>query len=123
VTATSPLRDALADALPERPFTVRFWDGASLPSTNGSGGPTFTVRSPLALSHMLRSPGQLGLGRAYVSGELAVDDIDKVIELLATWQPPPVDRAAQARLALAAAQAAGIQKPPTPPRSELRPRG
>jgi cyclopropane-fatty-acyl-phospholipid synthase len=121
---TAPLRSQLEATLPQRPFTLRFWDGTELPATTGNGaGPTFTVRSPKALGHALRAPGQLGLGRAYVSGELAVDDIDKVIELLATWQPPPVDRAAQARLALAAARAAGVQAPPKPPRAELRPRG
>jgi cyclopropane-fatty-acyl-phospholipid synthase len=121
---TAPLRTQLETALPERPFTLRFWDGTELPATSSNGsGPTFTVRSPKAVAHALRAPGQLGLGRAYVSGELEVDDIDKVIELLATWQPPPVDRGAQARLALAAARAAGIQRPPTLPRAELRPRG
>jgi cyclopropane-fatty-acyl-phospholipid synthase len=118
---TGPLRDQLATALPERPFTVRFWDGTDLPSTNGNGaGPTFTVRSPKALAHALRAPGQLGLGRAYVSGELEIDDVDQVIELLNAWKPPPVDRA---RLALAAARAAGLQLPPKPPQAELRPRG
>src|SRR3954465_5967408 len=121
---TTPLRNQIEAALPERPFTVRFWDGTDLPATSGNGsGPTFTVRSPKAVGHALRAPGQLGLGRAYVSGELEIDDIDRVIDLLATWQPPPVDRSAQAKLALAAAQAAGIQRPPTPPRAELRPQG
>ena len=119
--STGPLRDQLATALPERPFTVRFWDGTDLPATNGNGaGPTFTVKSPKALAHALRAPGQLGLGRAYVSGELEVDDIDQVIEVLNTWKPPRVDRA---RLALAAARAAGLQLPPKPPQAELRPRG
>ena len=42
-------------------------------------GPTFTVRSPRAVAHALRAPGQLGLGRAYVAGELEVDDIDAVM--------------------------------------------
>jgi cyclopropane-fatty-acyl-phospholipid synthase len=118
---TAPLRSQLEAALPDRPFTVEFWDGTQVPATTGNGaGPTFTVRSPKALGHALRAPGQLGLGRAYVSGELEVDDIDKVIEVLNSWQPPPVDRA---RLALAAARAAGVQLPPKPPQAELRPRG
>jgi cyclopropane-fatty-acyl-phospholipid synthase len=121
---TKPLRQELGRALPERPFTLRFWDGTEVPSTTGNGGgPTFTVRSPRALAHALRAPGQLGLGRAYVAGDLEIDDIDGVIELLSGWSPPPVERAAQARLALAAARAAGLQRPPRPPQAELRPRG
>lgn len=116
------LRDALEQALPQRPFAIRWWDGATSPSTNG-GGPTFTVRSPRALGHALRAPGQLGIGRAYVSGELAVDDLDAAIELLATWQPPPLDAAAKRRLVAAAVRAHGLALPPRPPAVELRPRG
>ena len=64
-------------------------------ATTGNG-PTLHVRSPAALAHALRAPGQLGLGRAYVSGEIEVDDLDAVIELLDEWQPPALDRAARA---------------------------
>ena len=71
---TAPLRAALADALPERPFTVSLWDGTEVPTT-GTDGPTFTARSPRALAHLLRAPGELGLGRAYVTGALDVDDL------------------------------------------------
>ena len=120
---TASLRGQLGDSLPERPFTVRFWDGTTLPATDGGAGPTFTVRSPRALAHAVRAPGQLGLGRAYVAGDLEIDDVDKLIELLATWKPPPLERRVQAKLALAAARAAGLQRPPAPPVSELRPRG
>lgn len=120
----APLTRELAAALPERPFRVTFWDGSELPATSGNGdGPTFAVRSPRALGHALRAPGQLGLGRAFVAGELEVDDIDKVIALLATWSPPPIEGAAKRRLALGAVRAAGLQRPPTPPVSELVPKG
>jgi len=119
---TKPFREELVRAIPSRPFTVELWDGTSLPSTNG-GGPTFEVRSPDAFAHALRAPGQLGLGRAYVSGALGVDDLDDALELLDGWEPPPLDRRAQARLALAAARASGLRRPPRAPRSELRPRG
>src|SRR5439155_3101513 len=64
-----------------------------------------------------------GLGRAFVSGELAVDDLDAVIALLATWRPPAIDASAKRRLVLAALRANGLTRPPTPPTSELRPRG
>jgi cyclopropane-fatty-acyl-phospholipid synthase len=122
LSTTAPIRAELASALPERPFTVEFWDGSELPSTNG-GGPRFSVRSPAAFAHALRAPGQLGLGRAYVSGELDVDDVDAVLEMLDSWQPPTLDRGARARLALAAARASGLQRPPRPPKAELQPRG
>jgi cyclopropane-fatty-acyl-phospholipid synthase len=122
LSSTEPIRTELQTALPERPFTVEFWDGTELPSTNG-GGPRFSVRSPAAFAHALRAPGQLGLGRAYVSGELEVDDVDAVLDLLDSWQPPALDRAARARLALAAARATGLRLPPRPPKAELQPRG
>jgi cyclopropane-fatty-acyl-phospholipid synthase len=118
---TAPLRSALAEALPERPFSVGFWDGSEVPGTEP--GPRFTVRSPRAVAHALYAPGQLGLGRAYVSGELDVDDIDAVIDLLQTWKPPSLDRATKARLALAAGRAMGLERPPERPQSELVPRG
>ncbi|HEX2708116.1 MAG TPA: hypothetical protein VHM66_08935, partial [Solirubrobacterales bacterium] len=100
---TAPLRREIETRLPERPFTVEFWDGTKLPSTTGEG-PTFSVRSPRAAAQVLRAPGQLGLGRAYVSGELEVDDIDAVIELLDGWKPPSLDGAEQQRPLVGAVQ-------------------
>jgi cyclopropane-fatty-acyl-phospholipid synthase len=120
--STAPLREALADALPERPFRVELWDGTELPSTS-SDGPVFSLRSPVALGHMLRAPGQLGLGRAYVAGALEVDDVDKVLALLDSYRPPPVDARARARLAAAAVRAGGLRKLPRTPSVELRPEG
>src|SRR6201994_322631 len=120
---TTPLRREIAARIPDRPFTVRFWDGTSLPATSGEDGPTFTVRSPRAAAHALRAPGQLGLGRAYVSGELEVDDIDAVIGLLDGWQPPSLAGADKRALALGAIRAAGLPRPPPPPAAELVPSG
>ncbi len=122
-STTAPLRAELADALPDRPFALRFWDGSTLPPTHGDGGPVFEARSPRAVAHALLAPGQLGLSRAYVAGELAVDDIDAVLDLLRDWSPPPVDRRRRMRLLLGAVRAAGLMRPPRPPAIELRPRG
>ena len=36
MSSTAPLREALAEALSDRPFTVRLWDGTALPATNGA---------------------------------------------------------------------------------------
>jgi cyclopropane-fatty-acyl-phospholipid synthase len=119
---TAPLLAEIERAIPERPFSIVLWDGSRVPSTDG-GGPTFTARSRSALAHVLRAPGQLGLGRAYVSGALEVDDIDAVLEVLGSWQPPALDGRDRARLMLAAARACGLVRPPSIPASELRPRG
>jgi len=117
------LRDELRRALPERPFRLRFWDGTELEPSDGAAPVTFTVRGPQALGHLLRAPGQLGIGRAYASGLLAPDDLDAALELLDTWTPPSLDRATRLRLATAAVRAMGLTPLPRPPVAELRPRG
>jgi cyclopropane-fatty-acyl-phospholipid synthase len=119
---TAPLRREIESRLPERPFTIEFWDGSRVPSTS-DGGPVFSVRSPKALAHALRAPGQLGIGRAYVSGELEVDDIDQVIRVLDGWQPPSLEGEGKRALLLGAVRAMGLTLPPPRPASELRPSG
>ncbi|HEY8303407.1 MAG TPA: cyclopropane-fatty-acyl-phospholipid synthase family protein [Solirubrobacteraceae bacterium] len=158
------MRRELAQALPDRVFTVRFWDGTELPATvahrngaNGAGGargagagaggaraeasdgrqesangngnegssagPTFIVRSPRAVAHVVRAPGELGLGRAYVAGDLEVDDLDRAIDLIDEFEEPRIDRATRARLAIAAIRACGLTLPPRAPKGELRLKG
>jgi cyclopropane-fatty-acyl-phospholipid synthase len=117
-----PFLRELEQAIPDRPFGVRLWDGSTLPATNGRG-PTFEVRSPDAFAHVVLSPGQLGLARAYVSGALDVDDLDSALELLDEWKSPELDRRERTRLGLAAARAFGLRRPPAAPKAELRLRG
>jgi cyclopropane-fatty-acyl-phospholipid synthase len=112
----------LAGALPERPFTLRFWDGSELPATD-AGAPTFTFRSPRALAHALRAPGELGMGRAYVSGLLEVDDLDAALRIFDTFQAPPLRMQDKLRLGRAMVRACGLTLPPRAPASELRLRG
>jgi cyclopropane-fatty-acyl-phospholipid synthase len=119
---TAPLREAMAEAIPDRPFTVAFWDGTQLPGTSADG-PTFTVRSPRALAYALSAPGELGIGRAYVSGALDVDDMDAAVEIVRGWTPPSFDKKTLARLALAAMRATGLTLPPPRPQAELVPEG
>jgi cyclopropane-fatty-acyl-phospholipid synthase len=119
---TAPLRRGIKRLFPERPFAIEFWDGTAVPATR-QGGPTFTVRSPRALAHALRAPGQLGLGRAYVSGELAVDDLDALVQLLDTWRPPTLNARSRVRLILAAVRATGAAVSLSAPAAELRLRG
>ena len=119
---TAPLRRAIERLIPDRPFAIEFWDGSAVRGTR-KGGPVFSVRSPRALSHALRAPGQLGLSRAYVSGELEVDDLDALTQLLYDWTPPALAARSRLALMLAAARAAGATPPRPAPAAELRPRG
>ncbi|MGH2945219.1 MAG: class I SAM-dependent methyltransferase [Solirubrobacteraceae bacterium] len=122
MTGPAALRAELERALRERPFGVRWWDGGLLPATTDHG-PVFDVRSAKAIGHLLRAPGQLGLGRAYVTGALDVDDMEAALELVDTWRPSPLDARQRARLAWAATRAAGLRGLPRPVASELRPHG
>jgi cyclopropane-fatty-acyl-phospholipid synthase len=117
-----PLRRELEAALPTRPFSLRFWDGGVLAATT-SGAPTLTVRSPKALAHLLRAPGELGLGRAYASGLIEADDLDAAIRVLDGFEPPRPGARQLVRVALALVRAIGLTLPPPAPPGELRLRG
>ena len=108
----------LARALPERPFTIEFWDGGRVPATV-PGTPTFFVRRPSAIAHALRSPGPLGLGRAYVEGSLETDDMDGAFLVVDDWVPPPIAAGDKARLLAALALAALPGGIPRRPSTEL----
>jgi cyclopropane-fatty-acyl-phospholipid synthase len=120
--STAPLRRKIETLFPERPFTIEFWDGTSVRAT-GDHGPVFTLRSPRAVSQALRAPGQLGISRAYVSGELEADDLDAVNRLIYEWTPPTLSARSRFGLMLAAARAARPSLRPLRPAAELRPRG
>src|SRR3954451_6558848 len=68
-----PVADALAQVL-QAPIRINAYDG----STAGPADADITidVRSSKALSHMISAPGELGLARAYVSGEMDVAGTD-----------------------------------------------
>jgi cyclopropane-fatty-acyl-phospholipid synthase len=69
--------DRLAQALgavlgtTELPVRLRGWDGSI---SGPAGAPVVAVRDRRALRRMFWSPGQLGLGRAYVAGEIDMED-------------------------------------------------
>ncbi|MBO3749782.1 class I SAM-dependent methyltransferase [Streptosporangiaceae bacterium NEAU-GS5] len=64
----APLLGALFDGEP--PIRVRMWDGEE---SGPAEAPTVILRDPLALRHLMWSPGELGLARAYVTGALDVE--------------------------------------------------
>jgi cyclopropane-fatty-acyl-phospholipid synthase len=122
LSQTAPLRRALTSSLPRRPFGVRFWDGTQVEPTE-PGSPTLTLRTPRALAHVLRAPGELGLGRAYVAGMLEVDDLEGALRMVDEFEPPDLTLGQRAGLALAVIRACGLVVPPPAPAGELRLRG
>jgi cyclopropane-fatty-acyl-phospholipid synthase len=65
----------------------------------------------------------MGLGRAYVDGSLAVDDLDGAFIVVDEWEPPPVSVRDRARLVLAIVAAAAPGGIPRRPSLELTLRG
>ncbi|MFJ7305285.1 class I SAM-dependent methyltransferase [Streptomyces sp. NPDC099088] len=52
------------------PVGLRVWDGSSAGPQNG---PVLVLRTPRAVRHLLRSPGEMGMARAYVTGGIDVE--------------------------------------------------
>src|SRR5437588_10583941 len=76
--ALAPLIRRLAgDPLPIR---VEFWDGSGMGPVDSAA--TVWFRTPQALQRLLTAPGELGLGRAYVAGEIDLEgDVDAVLTI------------------------------------------
>ena len=72
-TVADRLAEALAAVLgtTELPVRLRGWDGSI---SGPDGAPVVAVRSRKALRRLVWAPGQLGLGRAYVAGEIDMED-------------------------------------------------
>ncbi|GGW15369.1 cyclopropane-fatty-acyl-phospholipid synthase [Streptomyces capoamus] len=127
--AASRLR-SLAEQMLGAPLPLRLkaWDGSQ---AGPSDAPTLVVRNRRALRRMLFRPGELGLARAWVAGDLEVEgDLYAALDVLAglLWEreedarglvqavrDPGVRAAARELLKLA-----GPPVPPAPPREEIR---
>jgi len=111
------------------PVALRCWDGSTLGPEHSPC--TVVVRSPRALRRLLWAPNELGLGRAYVAGELDVEG-DLFAGFAALRDVVAArDEHAGVRLGpsgwgkvLAGAARAGVLGPPLPPpEQEARLRG
>jgi len=106
------------------PVRLRTWDDSEAGPVDG---PVLVARSPRALQQILWRPGELGLARACVSGDLDVegDLTDGLRRVRATAPRPGPFGLIKAGLgaAGAAARLGLLAPPPEPPRCELRVRG
>ncbi|ARF55665.1 SAM-dependent methyltransferase [Streptomyces gilvosporeus] len=117
------------------PVRIRAWDRSE---AGPPGAPVLVVRNRRALRRLLFKPGELGLARAWVAGDLDIEgDLYEALGLLAgmIWESPepaaPPQRAAALRALFrpevrAAAgeilSLVGLPLPPAPPAEEARPR-
>ncbi|MEU9702361.1 cyclopropane-fatty-acyl-phospholipid synthase family protein [Streptomyces sp. NPDC047981] len=122
---TTLAEDLLGAPLPVR---LRAWDGTE---AGPADGPVLIVRHRRALRRLLWKPGELGLARAWVAGEIDVEgDLYTVLDRLAGvfWDRGEATRSAlesvrDPRLRAAAAaflKLAGPYPPPAPPAEEMR---
>jgi cyclopropane fatty-acyl-phospholipid synthase-like methyltransferase/DUF1365 family protein len=118
------LRDTLDMDLPVR---LRAWDGSE---AGPRDAPVLALRSRRALRRLLWAPGELGLARAYVSGDLDVngdlaDGFRRVWRLARTREKTRITLSIRARLraALTAVRLGAFGLPPRPPATEARVRG
>lgn len=94
-------------------MAIQFWDG----SRHGDG-PLVELRGPIALRHLLWSPGELGLARAYVTGSLDfhgdLTDALRQVRASAAFHPDP-------RAVFALIRVPGVLGPrPAAPAAEAR---
>jgi cyclopropane-fatty-acyl-phospholipid synthase len=130
MTAVADILDGILQPVfgGDLPVHVRAWDGSELQAVDPAA-PTVVLHSPDALRRLLWSPGELGIARAYVTGELDVEG-DLADGFRRIWAAAR-DRDLRSRVRLAtvarvvvAAYRLGVAKRPLPPPvSEARPRG
>jgi cyclopropane-fatty-acyl-phospholipid synthase len=108
------------------PLRLRAWDGSE---AGPADAPVVVVRSRRALRRIAWAPGQLGLGRAYVAGEIdvegdifatfsALSSVGRLAETEHVAGPSPRERL---RLLLIAARLGALGLEPPAPPEEIRP--
>ena len=107
------------------PVRFEFWDGSGVGPADGVG--TIRIRSVDAVRRILWAPGELGVARAFVSGDLTVEgDIYALLRVLHRATPPALHQTSLAMIptVIEAARRLGALGPPLPaPPEESRPVG
>ncbi|MGW7262065.1 class I SAM-dependent methyltransferase [Streptomyces sp. NPDC054842] len=110
------------------PVRIRAWDGSE---AGPPGGPVLVIRNRRALRRLIWKPGELGLARAWVAGDVGVEgDFYAVLEVMAglVWERGEGARGLGETLRDPDARAAvrgllrmgGPAGPPAPPPEEVR---
>lgn len=105
---------------------LEFWDGSRLGPADDEGIGTLAINSPDAVRRIVWSPGELGVARAFVAGEIeARGDIFELIAALRDVTPSHIGLGPRdiAQIAGAARRLQLLSRPPEPPPEEARPAG
>jgi cyclopropane-fatty-acyl-phospholipid synthase len=118
---TNGLAAAIVELLgDDLPVAIECYDGSRIGPLDAST--RLVVRSPDALRYLIAAPGELGFGRAYVSGELDVDgSIFDTLELRRNL--PTIRLGVRQWLLLARVVGRAGLRPPPRPAEEARLRG
>lgn len=100
------------------PVRLRAWNGSE---AGPRDTPVLIIRNRRALRRLLWAPGELGLARAYVTGDIDVDG-DLAEGFRSAWRGAPLQphKPHKLRAVVAAAKLGAIGPPPKPPASEAR---
>ncbi len=99
---------------PDLPVGFRFYDGTTTGPADAAA--TIVVRSPDALARIVTAPGELGLARAYVAGDLDVEgDIFAALELRHRMPRVRLSPRQWSELVRVAGTQALRHRPPPPP--------
>ncbi|MGH2881615.1 MAG: class I SAM-dependent methyltransferase, partial [Solirubrobacteraceae bacterium] len=92
------------------PIGLRLWDGTELHDGGRPGAPTVVISDPGAIAHLLRAPGELGIARAWVSGQLEVEgDLEELLAVRAWTRAIRFGLMDRVRLAGCAVRLAGVR--------------
>ncbi len=125
--ALKPLIDRLVNG--RIPLRFEFWDGSAIEPTDHRSAVQAVLRihSVDAVRHILWAPGDLGLARAFVTGQIEVDgDIFATLKALSEVSVKEMARLGFRTLPAAiggAFRVGALRLPPPPPAEEARPRG
>ncbi len=118
------LAAVVTEVVGSMPVRLRAWDGSE---AGPVGGPIVVLRSRRALRRLLWDPNELGLARAFVTGELDVDgDLETALStcwtLLRAGGPnrPSLSKTKRAGLAARAMRIGAVGPRPAPPRQEAK---
>lgn len=119
--AAEVLQPFLKSLIGDPPVRITVWDGSGIGPTDGPG--ELTIRTPHALRRIAWAPGELGVARAFVAGE--IDAEGDIFELISALRPAGARLHSELKTIPAAVQAAReldvLGGPLAPPPEEIRP--